>query len=148
MYAAAPRGGAPWRPYGNGGCHGWGVFFFPSFRLANHMSEVPQPQNHQKTNHCPTYISINNGWMGTFEVPILCVCTVGRCMCHMNEWCVYLGVDGAWWSIQKPWLNYVCGPFIVFLRKLVIHCNNTIVILVLVYIRLNIVSELQKREKL
>ncbi len=42
------EGGAPWRPYGDGGRHGWGVFFLPSFHLANRVSEVPQPQNHQK----------------------------------------------------------------------------------------------------
>ena len=48
------RGGAPWRPWDDGGRHGWGVFFLPSFRLANRVSDVPQPQNHPKTNHCPT----------------------------------------------------------------------------------------------
>jgi len=34
--------------------HGWGVLFLPSFRLANRVSDVPQPQNHPKTSHCPT----------------------------------------------------------------------------------------------
>jgi len=48
------RGGAPWRPWDDGGRHGWGVLFLPSFRLANRVSDVPQPQNHTKTTHCPT----------------------------------------------------------------------------------------------
>ncbi len=31
-----------------------GCVFFASFRLANRMSDVPQPQNHTKTNYCLT----------------------------------------------------------------------------------------------
>ncbi len=42
--AAVGRWGPPW----------FGCVFLPSFRLANCMPHVPQPQNHPKTNHCPT----------------------------------------------------------------------------------------------
>jgi hypothetical protein len=31
-----------------------GCVFLPSFCLANCVSNVPQPQNRPKTNHCPT----------------------------------------------------------------------------------------------
>ena len=31
-----------------------GCVFIPSFCLANCVSDVPPPQNHQKPNHCPT----------------------------------------------------------------------------------------------
>jgi hypothetical protein len=34
--------------------------------------------------------------MGTFEVAILCACTVGRHLRCMNELFVHLGVGGAW----------------------------------------------------
>jgi hypothetical protein len=50
-----------------------GYIFLPSFRLANHVSEVCQPKNQQKTNL--------NIWLnGTFEVPILCEFIGRRCM--------------------------------------------------------------------
>jgi hypothetical protein len=48
---------------------------------------------------------------------------------------------------QKPWSNCVCGPSIVVLRKLVMFCDYTSAISVLVYIQLKLVPELQKREK-
>ena len=62
-----------------------GCVFLASFRLANCVSDVPQPQNHQKTTTVRPDVSINNGWMGTFEVPILCACMGGRRLCQMNE---------------------------------------------------------------
>jgi hypothetical protein len=33
-------GGAPGRPWGDGGRHGWGVFYFSSLHLANCVSGV------------------------------------------------------------------------------------------------------------
>ena len=65
-----------------------GYIFLPSFRLANHVSEVCQPKNQQKTNL--------NIWLnGTFEVPILCEFIGRRCMCRMVKQIRHLGVGGA-----------------------------------------------------
>ena len=62
-----------------------GCIFSPSFHKANCVSEVPQPKTTQKPTTVPPHISVNNGWMGTLEVPILGACTVGMRMCHMNK---------------------------------------------------------------
>ncbi len=68
--------------------------------------------------------------IGTFEVTILCACTVGRHLRCMNEWFVHLGVGGAWWSIRNhgrivfwPDLNI----HIILLRKLAIYCDYILV---------------------
>ena len=47
------------------------------------------------------HISMTNDQIGTFEAPILCSCTVGSHMCHMNEWFVYLGAGRAWQSTRN-----------------------------------------------
>ena len=63
-----------------------GYIFLPSFRLANHVSEVCQPKNQQKTNL--------NIWLnGTFEVPILCE-FIGRRYVPVKQ-IRHLGVGGA-----------------------------------------------------
>jgi hypothetical protein len=73
-----------------------GVFFLPSFFLANHMSYVPNPKTTQNPTIVPPQISVKNGLMGTFQVPVLCACMVGRHMSHMNKRFVHLGGSGAW----------------------------------------------------
>ncbi len=40
--------------------------------------EIKPPQTTQKPTAVPPNISVNNGRMGTFEVPILCACMVRR----------------------------------------------------------------------
>jgi hypothetical protein len=59
----------------------------------------PNSKTTQKPTTVPPHISINNGWMGTFQVPILCACMVWKHMRHMNERFIHLGHGGAWWSI-------------------------------------------------
>ncbi len=61
----------------------------------------PNAKTIQKPTTVPPHISINNGQMGTFQVPILCTCTVGRHMSHIKERYVYLDGGGAWWSIRN-----------------------------------------------
>ncbi len=87
--AAVEQGRPPWLGY----------VFLPSFRLANCVSDVPNPKTTQKPTTVPPHISVNNGQMGTCQVPILCACTVGRHISHMNKRFVHLGCGGAWWSI-------------------------------------------------
>ncbi len=45
----------------------------------------PDPKTTQKAATVPSHISTNNSWMGMLEVAILCACTVGKRMCHMNK---------------------------------------------------------------
>ncbi len=56
----------------------------------------PNPKITQNQTTVPPHISINNGRMGTFQVPILCAYIVGRHMSHMNERFVLLGGGGGW----------------------------------------------------
>ncbi len=91
-----------------------GCVFLPSFHLANSVSDVPQLQNHPKTNHCPMHIFINNGRMGMFQVPILCACMVGR---HMSP-----AVPG---EALETMVKLCFWPSIDLVRKLGIYCNYT-----------------------
>ncbi len=105
-----------WRP-------SWlGCVFLPSFRLSNCVSGVPQPQNHPKTSHCPTAYLYQYGWMGTFQVPILCACTV------KNTWAIWmkdlfiLGVALPG-EASETMVKLCVWPSMVLLRKLAIYCN-------------------------
>jgi hypothetical protein len=57
-----------------------------------------------------------------FQVPILCACTVGRNMSHMNKRFFYLGgaVPG---EASETMVELCLLPFIVFISKLAIYCN-------------------------
>jgi hypothetical protein len=74
----------------------------------------PNPQTTQKSTTVPPHISINNGWMGTFQVPILSPCTVWRHMSHMNKRCVHIG--GRWCLVKhrEPWPHCFCGNLSYF----------------------------------
>ncbi len=61
----------------------------------------PNPKTNQIPTTVPPHISINNGRMGTFQVAILCACTVIRHMCHMNKIFVHLWGGDVWWSIRN-----------------------------------------------
>ncbi len=68
----------------------------------------PNLKTTQNPTTVPPHISVNNGRMGMFQVPILCACTVGRHMSHMNKRCVHLGGGGAWWCIgNHGWIVFV-----------------------------------------
>jgi hypothetical protein len=51
----------------------------------------PNPQTTQKPTTVPPHISVNNGRMGMLQIPVLCACTVGTHMSHMNKRFVHLG---------------------------------------------------------
>jgi len=81
-------GGAPWRPWDDGGCHGWPVHVFclalASFYLGTsrvRCPPTPYPTNNQPPIH--PIISVNNRQMRMFQVAILCTCMVGRRLCCM-----------------------------------------------------------------
>jgi hypothetical protein len=60
--------------------------------------------------------------MGTFQVPILCACTVGRHMSHMNKRIVHLelAVPG---EASETMVELCLWPSIVLFCKLAIYCN-------------------------
>ncbi len=80
------------------------VFYLPlaSFYVGTLCVRCPTtqyPTNNQPPSHLN--ISINNKWMRTFYVAILCACMVGRCMCSMVVLFHYLGVGGSRWSSRN-----------------------------------------------
>ncbi len=96
-------------------------FYLASAKLIAYQMS-PNLKNTQKPTTVLHHISINNGWMGTFQAAILCTCMVGRHMSHINKIFVHLGGGGAWWSIRNHgWIVFV-GP-ILLLSKLAIYCN-------------------------
>jgi hypothetical protein len=54
----------------------------------------PNPQTTPKLTTVPPHIFVNNGWMETFQVPILCAwCMVGRHIGHTNNLILILGAS-------------------------------------------------------
>ncbi len=82
----------------------------------------PNPKTTPKPITVPPHISINNGLMGTFHVPILCTCTVGR---HMSLWTKDLFILGAAvpGEASKTMVELFFWPSIVLIHKLAIYCN-------------------------
>jgi hypothetical protein len=121
-----------------------GCVFLPSFRLANCVSEVPQPPKPPKNHPLSNLISpsIMVGW-GCLNYPFFA-------HARLEDACAIWTNDSFILGLVEPGEaseTMVCGPSIVLLHKLVIYCDYTSVILVLVYIQLKLVPELQKREK-
>ncbi len=82
----------------------------------------PNPKTIQKPTTVSPRISVNNGWMGTFYVPILCACTVVTHEPYEQKICSFWG----WRCLVKhgkPWLNCVCGHLLYFYIKLTRYCN-------------------------
>jgi hypothetical protein len=86
----------------------------PSFRLANRVSDVPQPKNHPKTNHCPTSY-LHQQWSDGDVSSTHPVCMHGWKTHEPNE----QKIHSSWgWRClvkhRKPWLNCVCGHILYF----------------------------------
>ncbi len=115
-------GRAPWRLLGDGSRHDWGVFCYLASAKLIACLMSPNPKTTQKPTTVPPHIFVNNGRIGRFQVPILCSCTVGRHMSHLNKRFVHLGGGVAWWSIRNHG-QIVLWPSIILLRKLAIYYN-------------------------
>jgi hypothetical protein len=72
----------------------------------------PNLQTTPKPTTVPPHISVNNGQMGTFQVPILCACMARRHISHINKsehkMCLSWGRRSLV-KHQKPWSNCVSG---------------------------------------
>jgi hypothetical protein len=82
----------------------------------------PNPKTTQKPTSVPPHISVNNGWMRTFQVPVLCACMVGKHMSHMNKRFVHLEAAVAGEALETM-VELCLWPSIILLRKLEIYCN-------------------------
>jgi hypothetical protein len=82
----------------------------------------PNPKTTLKPTTVPPHISVSNGWMGTFQVPILFACMVERHMSNMNKDLFILGVAVPG-EASETMVELCLRPSIVLLRKLAIYCN-------------------------
>ena len=66
------------------------------------------PTTNQKPTTGQPHISVNNGWMGTFKVPILCACIVGRHLRHNSRQINYIRVSRPRWIVgNHGWVVFV-----------------------------------------
>ncbi len=79
------------------------------------------PKTIQKPTTVPPHIFVNNGWMRTFQIPILCACMVGRHMSHTNQKDSFILGAAVPGEASETMVELCLWPSIVLLRKLVIY---------------------------
>ncbi len=73
----------------------------------------PNPKTNQKPTTVPPHISVKNGRMGTFQIGILCTCTVIRHLCHMNKIFVHLRGAAVLGEVSKTMVRLCLWPSIL-----------------------------------
>ncbi len=83
----------------------------------------PNPQTTQEPTTVPPHISTNNGWMGTFQVPISCVhARLEDTWAIWTKDLVILGVAVPG-EASETMVELCVWPSIVLLHKLAIYCD-------------------------